>query len=73
VPAGTSKLSFSVDADFDPVIYLVLTDCGGQAVACIPDITYEMGWPGPGTYYLFVDGKTANDKGLYTLTVSMTQ
>ena len=72
VPAGTSKLSFSVEADFDPVIYLVLTDCGGQAVACIPDITYEMGWPGPGTYYLFVDGKTANDKGLYTLTVSMT-
>ena len=73
VPAGTSKLGFSVDADFDPAIYLVLENCGGPPVACIPDVSYEMGWPGPGTYYLFVDGKTANDKGLYTLTVTMTQ
>ena len=73
VPAGTSKLGFSVDADFDPVIYLVLGNCNGQPVACIPDASYEMGWPGQGTYFLFVDGKTANDKGLYTLTVNMAQ
>ncbi len=73
VPAGIAKLSFSVDADFDPVVYLVPENCGGPPVACIPDISYEMGWPGQGTYYLFVDGKTANDKGLYTLTVTLSQ
>jgi len=73
VPAGMAKLGFSVDADFDPVVYLVPENCAGPPVACIPDVSYEMGWPGQGTYYLFVDGKTANDKGLYTLTVTMTQ
>jgi hypothetical protein len=73
VPAGMAKLSFSVDADFDPVVYLVPENCAGPPVACIPDVSYEMGWPGQGTYYLFVDGKTANDKGLYTLIVTMTQ
>ena len=62
-----------MDADFDPVVYLVPENCGGPPVACIPDISYEMGWPGQGTYYLFVDGKTANDKGLYTLTVTLSQ
>ena len=73
VPAGMAKLSFSVDADFAPVVYLVPENCGGPPVACIPDVSYEMGWPGQGTYYLFVDGKTANDKGLYTLTVTLSQ
>ncbi len=73
VPAGTSKLTLSLDADFAPAIYLSKEDCSAAPVACIPDASYEMGWPGPGTYYLFVDGKTANDKGLYTLTVTLTQ
>ncbi len=73
VPAGTSKASFNVDADFDPAIYIVLGDCNGAPVACVPAASYDMGWPGQGTYYLFVDGKTANDKGLYTLTVTLTQ
>jgi hypothetical protein len=63
VPAGTSKLTLSLDADFAPAIYLSKEDCSAAPVACIPDASYEMGWPGPGTYYLFVDGKTANDKG----------
>ena len=73
VPAGTSMLSLAVDADFNPALYLSKEDCGAAPVACIPDANYDMGWPGPGTYYLYVDGKTANDKGLYTLTVSMAQ
>ena len=73
VPAGTSKASFNVDADFNPALYIVLEDCNGPPVACVPAASYDMGWPGQGTYYLFVDGKTANDKGLYTLTVTLTQ
>ena len=73
VPAGTSKLDLNVDADYDPVIYMVKDNCEGPLIACIPGGTYQMGWPGPGTYFLFLDGKTANDKGLYELTVGITQ
>ena len=73
VPAGTSMLSLDVDADFDPALYLSKENCGAAPVACIPDASYDMGWPGPGTYFLYVDGKTANDKGLYTLSVTLTQ
>jgi hypothetical protein len=73
IPAGTSKLDINVDADYDPVIYIVKDNCEGALIACIPDSTYQMGWPGPGTYFLFLDGKTANDKGLYELTVGITQ
>ena len=73
VPAGTSKLSLSVEADFNPALYLSKADCNAAPVACIPDVSYDMGWPGPGSYFLFVDGKTANDKGLFTLTVTVTQ
>ena len=73
VPAGTSKLDISVDADYDPVIYMVKDNCNAGIIACIPDSSYQMGWPGSGTYFLFLDGKTANDKGLYELTVSLSQ
>ena len=73
VPPGTSKLDISVDADFDPTIYMVKGTCDGVLIACIPDASYQMGWPGPGTYFLFLDGKTANDKGIYELTVGLTQ
>ena len=73
VPPGTSKLDINVDADYDPVIYMVKDNCNGGLIACIPDSTYQMGWPGPGTYFFFLDGKTANDKGLYELTVGLTQ
>jgi hypothetical protein len=73
VPPGTSKLDINVDADYDPVIYMVKDNCEGGLIACIPDSSYQMGWPGPGTYFLFLDGKTANDKGLYELTVGITQ
>ena len=73
VPAGTSKLDIDVSADFTPTIYMVKGTCDGILIACIPDKSYQMGWPGPGTYFLFLDGKTAQDKGLYELTVTLTQ
>jgi hypothetical protein len=70
IPAGTSSFSVSVDADFDPVIYVAKESCGGPFVACAPAPEYSMLWPEPGTYYLFIDGKTAADKGEYTVSVT---
>jgi hypothetical protein len=70
VPGGTTNLNVAVDADFDPVIYVTKDDCGAAPIACVPDTSYTAGWPTPGIYYIFVDGKTADDMGLYTLTVT---
>jgi len=70
IPAGTSSFSVSVDADFDPVIYVAKEDCAGPFVACAPAAEYSMLWPESGTYFLYVDGKTAADKGEYTLSVT---
>ena len=71
VPAGIASLSISLETDFSPAMYVVKDNCAGAPIACIPAAQYQMGWPGGGTYYLFLDGKTANDKGLYTLTVTL--
>ena len=71
VPQNTTKLNVAVDADFEPVIYLVKEDCGAAPIACIPLGSYNMDWPTAGKYYLFVDGKTVTDKGLFSLTVKV--
>lgn len=71
VPPGIVSLNISLDADFAPAIYIAKEQCGASPIACIPSNSYQMGWPGQGTYYLFVDGKAAGSKGLYTLTVTM--
>ena len=71
VAPNTSQLSVNVEADFNPVIYLAKDGCGANPIACVPDSSYAMGWPTPGTYFLFVDGKTAADKGLFTLTLTV--
>ncbi len=71
IPPGTAAFSVSVDADFEPVIYVAKEDCGGPFVACAPAAEYSMLWPEAGIYYLFIDGKTADDKGEYTLSVSL--
>jgi hypothetical protein len=62
-----------VDADYQPTLYIVKDNCDGNPIACIPEGSYQMGWPGVGTYYLFLDGKTADQKGLYDLTVTLAQ
>ena len=72
-PAGLSSLDISVEADFDPAIYVVKDNCNGNPVACIPADSYQMGWPGSGVYFVFLDGKTPNDQGLYTLTITLNQ
>ncbi len=71
VPPGTSGFTVQVDADFDPVVYLSKGACGSPFIACAPSDQYTMGWPEPGTYYLVVDGKTAADKGEFTVSVTM--
>ncbi|MFH1531160.1 MAG: hypothetical protein ABIK09_10570, partial [Pseudomonadota bacterium] len=71
VPPGTQQVTITVDADFDPVIYLANAACTGPYIACAPTAEYSIGWPEAGTYYLILDGKTANDKGEYTINVSL--
>ena len=73
VPPGTSGFTVQVDTDFDPVIYLSKGACGSPFIACAPSDQYTMGWPEAGTYYLVVDGKTADDKGEYTVSVTLQQ
>ena len=69
VAPNTSKLTISVEGDFNPAIYVTKDSCNANPIACVPQGSYQMGWPTPGTYYLFVDGKTAQDKGLFKLTL----
>jgi len=71
VTAGTQQVDISVDADFDPVIYVAKGACNSGYIACAPAAEYTIGWPEPGTYYLIVDGATADDKGEYTVSVTM--
>jgi hypothetical protein len=71
VPPGTTSLSIDLTADFAPTIYLAKDSCTASPIACIPAASYQMGWPGQGAYYLFVDGKQGGDAGLYTLKVAL--
>jgi len=71
VAAGTNNVSISLDADFNPVMYVAKDNCNSPPITCIPSDNGNLGWPTPGTYYLFVDGKTALDKGLYTITLTV--
>jgi hypothetical protein len=71
IPPNTETVTISLEADFNPVLYVVKDACTGAAMACVPSKIYSMNWPTPGTHYVFVDGKQALDKGLYTLTVTL--
>jgi len=71
VAPGTSSAAISLQADFSPVIYVAKDSCTASPIACVPDVSYNMAWPTPGTYYVFVDGKAPADKGIYTLTISL--
>ncbi len=71
VSPGVNGVTINVDADFNPVIYVSKDICGAPPIVCVPESSYTMAWPTPGTYYLYVDGKTAADKGLYTATVTL--
>jgi len=72
VPVNTSNLAVSLNADFAPVLYIAKGTCTSPPIACTPSSSYNMAWPTPGTYFLFVDGKTVNDKGLVTVNLTLT-
>jgi hypothetical protein len=73
VPAGTSQFDLTVTADFEPVVYLSKDSCGGSFIACAPKSKYSLAYPTTGIHYLFLDGKTAADKGEFTLSVQLKQ
>jgi hypothetical protein len=65
------KLKIALQAAYNPVMYIAKDTCTAAPFACIPSANGELNWPTPGTYYLFIDGKTAADKGLYTVTLTV--
>jgi len=71
IPDNTSAVDLAVQADFASVMYLSKDTCTAAPIACVPGNSHSIGWPSPGTYFVFIDGKTAADKGLYTLTVEL--
>jgi hypothetical protein len=73
IPAGTSQFDIAVTADFNPVLYLAKDVCTSSIINCAPMAKYSMAYPATGTYFLFLDGKTAADKGEFTLSVQLVQ
>ena len=71
IPPQTSQATFTVVADYAPVFYIHKGVCGGNLISCVPGKSYTMQWPSAGTYFVFVDGKTAADSGEYTLQVTL--
>jgi hypothetical protein len=72
IPAGVTKFTATVTSDFNPVIYIANGTCTTTSLlTCVPGKTYSLANPAPGDFYLFVDGKTAADKGEYTVTVTI--
>jgi hypothetical protein len=72
LPAGVSLLDLEVVADFNALLYLAKETCDGTLITCAPKANHTMTYPASGTYFLFVDGKTANDKGEFTLKITYT-
>jgi hypothetical protein len=71
VPPATSSLAIDVACNYNPVMYIARDVCTATPIACVPAASYTIGWPTPGTHYLFIDGKTPQDKGLYEVTVTV--
>jgi hypothetical protein len=72
IPNGATKFTVSIAADFNPVIMVANNLCSTNSlVGCVAGKTYSLQYPNPGDFYLFVDGKTAADKGEYTVTVTI--
>jgi hypothetical protein len=72
IPAGAAQFDVAVTSTFNPVLYFSKDACGGTFITCAPMAKYTMAYPAAGTYYLFLDGKTASDKGEFTLSASYT-
>ena len=71
VPPQTSAVNIEVLVDYEPVIYIQKDSCGSNAISCIPGGSYTMQWPVAGTYFLVLDGQTAQDAGEFLLQVTL--
>jgi hypothetical protein len=73
VPAGISSFSVLIEGEFEPVLHLRKDACSNPPILCVPSGSHQMDWPGQGSYYLIVDGKTAGDSGTFMITVTLVQ
>ena len=72
IPNGYETLKATVETtDFAPAVYLTNVGCGANWITCSPTKVATLSWPTAGTYYIVVDGKTAADKGEFTLKVEL--
>ncbi len=71
LPANTAEFTVSIDCTFNPVLYFGLDKCEEYS-GCAPTKTFSRAYATGGRYYVVVDGKTAADKGEFTLNVSYT-
>jgi hypothetical protein len=73
VPNGYETMKVTVETEqFNPSIYITNGTCGTSAwITCSPIKTATLSWPTAGTYFIVVDGKTASDKGEFTLKVEL--
>ena len=71
VPPMTSAVTIDVLVDYNPVIYIQKDSCGSNAISCVPGGSYTMQWPVAGTYYLVLDGQSADDAGEFLLQVTL--
>ncbi len=65
------------DADWDPVLYVRGATCTGTQIGCNNDgnggvlaSTLVLSNVQPGTYYIFVDGRTAGDAGAFEISLT---
>jgi hypothetical protein len=73
IPADVAYFDILIDCQFTPVLYFARDNCEGAAgyLGCQPNkAPYRFEYPLKGWHYLVVDGKTALDKGEFTVTVS---
>ena len=67
----SSGVQVELTADFPALMYLRMTDCEGAIqFDCSTDGSMSFGSLSAGTYYLFVDGVSADDEGDFDITVT---
>jgi hypothetical protein len=65
-------LLVTIDAAFSSVLVLRAQNCtDGFQLSCATNGTLTIAGLAPGTYYLYVDGATADDEGAFTLDVTL--
>jgi hypothetical protein len=73
VPAGTLKVTYDLTTTFNPILSFKRDACTNAPYSCAPTKHFEYDYPTPGVQFVVVDGKTAADKGEYTLKITLTK